>query len=106
LQLLQQAPFRQRHLSKSLTWIWSKGKDLWPYKLDEIIDLLKHTELTHVLHLEGEKSVEIARSDGIAAFSLRGSKEDKLKALAQFPSSPLRAGGLPLFISLTTMKQE
>lgn len=88
--------FKYRHLSfetKNPKWIWSKGDDadfIWAYGLEEILEKLEQnptTEDLYLLHLEGEKSVEIARSSGISAFSIRGTREDKIKALSFLPKS-------------------
>jgi CHC2 zinc finger/AAA domain len=82
--------FKYRNYSfdtRSPKWIWAKGSDVdyvWAYRLDELnqkIETLEDKENLYILHVEGEKSVEIARSSGISAFSLRGTREEKLKAL-------------------------
>ncbi|MGL4376305.1 MAG: CHC2 zinc finger domain-containing protein, partial [Microcoleaceae cyanobacterium] len=86
--------FRYRSLSfESRAPKWGKGDDedfIWAYRLEEIITKIKSledTENLYILHLEGEKSVEIARSSGISAFSIRGTKDEKLKALSTIPKS-------------------
>lgn len=66
-------------------WAYKKGVGIWAYKLDEVVRLSSNPSSQIILHLEGEKSVEIARQNGISAFSLRGSDKDKKTALSLLP---------------------
>lgn len=77
--------FRQTHINGCGEVVWSKGSQPWMgYRQDEITLIAKTAETSPViLWVEGEKSVELARSVKLAAISVQGSawKDGDLKPI-------------------------
>lgn len=69
--------YRQVHIDISGKEVWSKGDLPWPaYGLDKVVEVvagIPEDKPVAVLMLEGEPNVELARSHGIAAFTMQGS---------------------------------
>ena len=70
--------FKQWHRNANGQAICKKGLNPWrAYRIDEALAAIKATEGTPaLLHQEGEKSVEIARSESIASVTFQGSNWD------------------------------
>lgn len=70
--------FKQWHRDDSGQDICKKGSSPWSaYRIDEVLAAVKGTKGTPaLLHLEGEKCVEIARARGIASVTFQGSNWD------------------------------
>lgn len=70
--------FKQWHRDASGRDICKKGSSPWSaYRIDEVLAAVKGTKGTPaLLHLEGEKCVEIARTRGIASVTFQGSNWD------------------------------
>ncbi len=70
--------YRQTHLDGNGKRVWTKGDSRWSaYRIDEVVEVLAgvpDSEPVAVLMLEGEPNVELARSHGIAALTMQGSK--------------------------------
>lgn len=67
--------YRQTYIDKAGKRIWKKGDDKWlPYRLNEVLETLKSAPegAKAILLPEGEPSVELARSIGIASLTLVG----------------------------------
>ena len=70
--------YRQTHIADDGKRAWTKGDSRWSaYRIDEVVETLEDIpddEPVAVLMLEGEPNVELARSHGIAALTMQGSK--------------------------------
>lgn len=70
--------YRQTHIADDGKRAWTKGDLRWSaYRIEEVVETLKNLpddEPVAVLMLEGEPNVELARSHGLAALTMQGSK--------------------------------
>ncbi|TAD94470.1 MAG: helicase superfamily 3, partial [Oscillatoriales cyanobacterium] len=70
--------YRQTHIADDGKRAWTKGDLPWSaYRIEEVVETLKNLpddEPVAVLMLEGEPNVELARSHGVAALTMQGSK--------------------------------
>jgi putative DNA primase/helicase len=70
--------YRQTHIADDGKRAWTKGDLRWSaYRIEEVVETLKNLpddEPVAVLMLEGEPNVELARSHGVAALTMQGSK--------------------------------